>query len=40
MPRAEEEEPLLHDASGDGHLTACHLVGEGGEAPRLDEVVS
>ncbi len=40
MPRAEEEEPLLHDASGDGHLTACHLVGEGGEAPRLDEVAS
>jgi peptide/nickel transport system ATP-binding protein len=33
-PRSHEEEPLLRDVGG-GHLVACHLVGAGGEAPRL-----
>ena len=28
LPRAAEEAPVLRDASGDGHLAACHLVGE------------
>jgi peptide/nickel transport system ATP-binding protein len=34
-PRSHEEEPLLRDATGRGHFVACHLVGPGGEAPRL-----
>jgi peptide/nickel transport system ATP-binding protein/oligopeptide transport system ATP-binding protein len=33
-PRSHEEEPALRDV-GRGHLVACHLVGPGGEAPRL-----
>ena len=33
-PRSVEEVPELRDV-GDGHLVACHLVGPGGEAPRL-----
>ena len=34
LPRAAEEAPELRDG-GDGHLAACHLVGDGGEPPRL-----
>lgn len=37
-PRSTEEEPLLRDASGRGHLVACHLVKPGGEGPKLIEV--
>jgi oligopeptide/dipeptide ABC transporter ATP-binding protein len=33
-PRSVEEEPALRDV-GRGHLVACHLVGAGGEAPKL-----
>jgi oligopeptide transport system ATP-binding protein len=33
-PRSVVEEPALRDV-GRGHLVACHLVGPGGEAPRL-----
>ena len=34
QPLSHEEEPLLRDV-GRGHFVACHLVGAGGEAPRL-----
>jgi oligopeptide transport system ATP-binding protein len=34
-PRSTEEEPPLVDATGQGHLVACHLVRRGVEAPRL-----
>ncbi len=34
LPRAAEEAPVLRDA-GDGHIAACHLVGEAGEPPSL-----
>jgi oligopeptide transport system ATP-binding protein len=34
-PRSHEEEPLLRDITGRGHLVACHLVGPAGEAPHL-----
>jgi oligopeptide transport system ATP-binding protein len=37
-PRSHEEEPLLRDANGNGHLVACHLVGQGGAAPKLIDV--
>jgi oligopeptide transport system ATP-binding protein len=37
-PRSTDEEPLLREATGTGHLVACHLVKPGGEAPRLIEV--
>jgi oligopeptide transport system ATP-binding protein len=37
-PRSHEEEPLLRDANGNGHLVACHLVGRGGTAPKLIDV--
>jgi oligopeptide transport system ATP-binding protein len=40
MPRAAEEEPLLRDAAGDGHLAACHLVGEDGEPARIAAAAS
>jgi oligopeptide/dipeptide ABC transporter ATP-binding protein len=33
-PRSVDEEPVLRDV-GRGHVVACHLVGPGGEAPRL-----
>jgi oligopeptide/dipeptide ABC transporter ATP-binding protein len=33
-PRSVDEVPALRDV-GRGHLVACHLVGPGGEAPRL-----
>ena len=33
-PRSVDEVPELRDIGG-GHLVACHLVGPGGEAPRL-----
>jgi oligopeptide transport system ATP-binding protein len=36
-PRSHVEEPALRDVTGHGHLVACHLVGPGGEAPRLIE---
>jgi oligopeptide transport system ATP-binding protein len=36
-PRSHEEEPPLVDVTGRGHFVACHLVGPGGEAPRLLE---
>jgi len=29
------EEPALRDVTGHGHFVACHLVGPGGDAPRL-----
>jgi oligopeptide/dipeptide ABC transporter ATP-binding protein len=34
-PRSTEEEPLLRDVTGQGHLVACHLVEPGGRAPQL-----
>jgi peptide/nickel transport system ATP-binding protein len=34
-PRSHEFEPELRDATGHGHLVACHLVRVGGEGPRL-----
>ncbi len=37
-PRSHEEEPLLRDVTGRGHLVACHLVGPGGEAPQLIDI--
>ncbi len=37
-PRSHEEEPLLRDTDGRGHLVACHLVGPGGRAPKLIDV--
>jgi oligopeptide transport system ATP-binding protein len=40
MPRAAEEEPVLRDAGGDGHLAACHLVGADGEPARLAAAAS
>jgi oligopeptide/dipeptide ABC transporter ATP-binding protein len=38
-PRSIEEEPELRDV-GRGHLVACHLVGPGGEAPRVADAVA
>jgi oligopeptide transport system ATP-binding protein len=37
-PRSHEEEPPLRDVTGRGHFVACHLVGPGGEAPRLIDI--
>jgi oligopeptide/dipeptide ABC transporter ATP-binding protein len=37
-PRSHEVEPELRDATGNGHLVACHLVRAGAEAPRLIDV--
>jgi oligopeptide/dipeptide ABC transporter ATP-binding protein len=34
-PRSTKEEPLLREY-GEGHLVACHLVGPGAPAPRLE----
>jgi oligopeptide/dipeptide ABC transporter ATP-binding protein len=36
-PRSHEEEPPLREVDR-GHFVACHLVGPGGEAPRLIDV--
>jgi oligopeptide/dipeptide ABC transporter ATP-binding protein len=38
-PRSVEEEPELRDA-GRGHLVACHLVGPGGEAPKVADALA
>lgn len=38
-PQSTDEEPLLHDPDGDGHVVACHLVRRG-EAPRLVDPVT
>jgi oligopeptide transport system ATP-binding protein len=36
-PRSTDEEPLLVDVTGSGHLVACHLAGPGRSAPRIAE---
>jgi oligopeptide transport system ATP-binding protein len=35
LPRAAEEAPELRSVNGDGHIAACHLIGDAGEPPRL-----
>jgi oligopeptide/dipeptide ABC transporter ATP-binding protein len=37
-PRSTDEEPVLRDVTGRGHLVACHLVEPGGAAPKLVDV--
>jgi oligopeptide transport system ATP-binding protein len=34
------EEPGLVDLTGNGHLASCHLIGPGGQAPRIADAVS
>jgi oligopeptide transport system ATP-binding protein len=36
-PRSTDEEPVLVDVSGRGHLVACHLARPGHESPRIAE---
>jgi oligopeptide/dipeptide ABC transporter ATP-binding protein len=35
--RCRVEEPALVDVTGHGHFASCHLIGAGGEAPRVVE---